>query len=307
MAGRFKSNCWKVAAFLVVLFAVLIFTNFRLVIAMEASEQDFIESTALALALGMGIGQINLISIWSALAPGQIVARIPWVVLLTVCFWASICVGMDEGYSAASRYELAIVLLATQLIAQLPLWLGSRVWAWRLVTRRQIQEGLHQTDNRFGLKGLMLGTCFLAITLAIVRGVMSEFDGGWSDVSFDPQILFLLTVAVCTNLSVVVPCIWLAFRPRRELPRVLARWCGLVVLVSVIEIAVLSASLGGPPNLVMTTYVCVLLNLTQCATVVVVLLALRRVGWRLVRMKKTDTSDNALPVPGSRRSVLTET
>lgn len=306
MTGRFKSTYWKVAGFFLVLLFVLIFVNFRLVIAMEAREQDFIESTALALALGVGIGQINLISIWSALAPGQIVARIPWAVLLTICLGASICLGMDEGYSAASRYELAIVLLVTQLIAQLPLWMGSRVWAWRLVTRRQIQEGILQAENCFGLKGLMLGTCFLAVTLAIVRGVISEFDGGFSDVSFDPEILVVLTVAVCTNLSVVVPCIWLAFRPRRKLPRVLSGWGGLVVFVSVIEIAVLSTSLGRPPNLVMTTYVCILLNLTQCATVLVVLLALRCVGWRLVRMKKAGMSNNALPVPGSRRSVLTD-
>ncbi|MGI9473069.1 MAG: hypothetical protein ACR2NZ_16125 [Rubripirellula sp.] len=247
--------------------------------------RSFLDGTAMGLSLGLCIGQINLISIWAALAPGQIVFRIPWVVFLTVWMWGTICWGISTNlYSDSAFYESGVILLAAQFLAQAPLWLGSRIWKWRLVTRHQIQQGVQQTDGQFDLRSLMVGTLFLAVAIAIVRSVLpGGADPGMIDL--DGELVLILAIAVLTNMIVVVPCVWIAFFPRARLRKTLAAWTLLIFVVSLIEDAVLIALLGMPPDFGLVIYVTTLINVVQCATVLFVLLTLRSIGVRLIRIR----------------------
>ena len=253
--------------------------------SLEAGEDDLVESAVMAITLGVCIGQINLISIWAALAPGHVVVRLPWALLLTVIMWAAVCIGLKfENANTDDYYQTGVILVCAQLAAQTPLWVGAKIWKWRLASREQRRIGVEASDAQFSIQHMMAGTLFLALTLALFRFVISGEPVDWGRVRFDVDILIVLFIAMTTNLLIVVPCIWLAFLPRSQLRRALSRWALLVVFVSIAEDVILSMLLRWPSNVFMVALVTTTINLAQCWAVVVVLLRLRCLGFRLVRL-----------------------
>ena len=47
----------------------------------------------LAAMLGLCIGQINLIGVWAAMAPGRVMLRLPWTIFLTTLMWYALILG----------------------------------------------------------------------------------------------------------------------------------------------------------------------------------------------------------------------
>jgi hypothetical protein len=255
---------------------------------LNTGEDEYAQLFVMSISLGLLIGQINLISIWAALAPGRLVVRLPWALLLTAVMWAMVCIEFNRrGVAAESHYQAGLILVCAQLAAQTPLWAGAKIWKWRLASRDSRRVGIDVSDAQFSIRHMMLGTLLLAITLSLFRLIISGRPADWLQVLIVPHTLVILVGAATTNLLIVVPCIWLAFLPRQRLPRMLAMWGLFVVLMSIVEIFVLTSILWSPQRPVLTYVVTIVINLTQCGLVVWVLMRLRRLGFRLVRLKNS--------------------
>ncbi len=284
--NRFARNRQRHLIQLAVAIIAFLAVDVMLPSTLKARPSDFFASVAMALAIGICIGQINLISIWAALAPGRILVRLPWSLLLTVILWAAVCLGLrwvtahTDGY-----YEAGLMIGGAQLAAQVPLWIGALNWKWRLSTRTQRRLGVDRSDTQFNIQHMMLGTLILAVTLAVLRMTLPG-EPDWSLVGFDARMIVILIAASCTNLLIVVPCVWLAFVPRARLRGTLRAWAVLVILVSFVEDTVVIALLGKgtSTSFAMILLVTLLINFAQCGVVVFVLLKLRSLGFRLVQL-----------------------
>jgi hypothetical protein len=270
---------------LAALIVVFLIADVILTSALDASASDFIESAVMSISLGLCIAHINLISIWAALAPGRLMVRLPWALLLTVIMWAAICLEFNRrNVPVDVHYKAGLILLCAQLAAQSPLWIGAKFWGWRLASRHQRKIGVEATDAQFNIQHMMLGTLILAIVLALFRLVIAGKPVDWSLVRLDPEILVILVGATTTNLLIVVPCIWLAFLPHARIRLALVRWSVVVMLISIFEDIVICTLVGAPLSGIAIFLVTATINLTQCAIVVLTLLKLRRSGFRLVRV-----------------------
>ena len=118
--------------------------------------------------VGICIGQVNLIAAWAVLAPGNLVVRLPWSLLLTLAMWYALVLGNRVSHLTAveDAILLVAVLLAGVTIAQVPLWIAKKVFGWRLI------RGAHETVQspqgpwQFNLQHLLLATFLLAVALA---------------------------------------------------------------------------------------------------------------------------------------------
>ena len=77
-----------VAAVLICAFFVVDFFTPRYFVARNTSEQ-----LLMALLVGLAIGQVSLIAVWTSLAPGNIVLRVSWSLLLTMVMGYGLILG----------------------------------------------------------------------------------------------------------------------------------------------------------------------------------------------------------------------
>jgi len=239
--------------------------------------------------LGICIGQINLIATWAALAPGNVVVRLPWALLLAVLMWYGLVLGgrwisEDSPYShfsLAGAVVLAIFLFVGVAAAQIPLWIAGRVFRWRLVSWAGAAREPSQDRLQFQLRHMMLGMLFVSLALAPGRMVLPP--GDLADLQLEYQMFVVLAALVACNLLIAVPCIWGAFARTTILIPLAFGWLIYCGVVTVLEFVVLVSIFGPVPRdeMPMLMY---LLNVTQCATVFGTLLLFRALGFRLVRV-----------------------
>ena len=202
--GKTTARKWIAAGIIVGVFLVADFV----MPMMEGSRPNW----ATCIMIGIYIGQINLIATWAALAPGNVVLRLPWAFLLSVLMWYSRVLGMRAA-SGYYRLESAVVLGAFLLLgtasAQLPLWIGGRLFRWRLVSWAGAVRQPSQNRLQFQLRHLMLGILFASIALAPGRVVLPP--GDLTNLRLPYEVFALYSVLVVANLLVAVPCIWGAF------------------------------------------------------------------------------------------------
>jgi hypothetical protein len=236
--------------------------------------------------VGVCIGQVNLIATWAALAPGNVVLRLPWALLLSVLMWYSLVLG---GRAAHTHYSLddALVLGLSLLIgvvsAQIPLWIAGRLFRWRLVSWAGAALEPSQGRLQFELWHLMLGMVFVSIGLAPGRVILPP--GDFRNVHLDYVLFVVLSAVVVCNLLVAVPCIWGAFARKTMLVPLAMGWLVYCAVVTAIEFGVLVAVLG-PPGVSVSDalFLFYLLNVSQCLTVFATLLVFRGRGFRLLRV-----------------------
>ena len=91
------------------------------------------------------------------------------------------------------------------------------------------------------------------------------------------------------SLVVKLPCIWIALAaPRDRILAMIAGWNIYAVLVTALEFGILMSVLGGPGSELGEIFAAVLLGHEVMGLVVtVVLLALRGLGYRLLRTSRT--------------------
>ncbi len=177
-----------IAAALICVFLVVDFFTPRCFLVRGTSEQ-----LLMALLLGLAIGQVNLIAVWTSLAPGNIVLRVSWSLLLTMAMWYSLILGsrLDLRWLAAlngpswrprmTREDaifLIAILLAGVAILQIPLWVAKKVFRWRLTRQPGDTEASRQEDRQFNLQHLLIAMFLLAVALSPLRHVLPAPDPG---------------------------------------------------------------------------------------------------------------------------------
>ena len=236
--------------------------------------------------IGICIGQINLIATWAALAPGNVVLRLPWAFLLSVLMWYSLVLGFraTSGYlSLEDAVVLAMFLLVGVVSAQIPLWIAGRLFRWRLVSWAGAALEPSQYRLQFQLRHLMLGMLFVSIALAPGRVVLPP-----GDLTVLRRLGYewfaLLALLVACNLLIAVPCIWGAFARVTIIIPLALGWLVYCAVTTAIEFNILVSILGPRNTPGEMPYLMYVLNASQCATVFGTLLVLRALGFRLLRV-----------------------
>lgn len=235
-----------------------------------------------AVFLGVCSGQLNLIAVWAALGPGNIVLRLPWSVLLTVFMWYALVLGLRRWgrVELDDAVLLGVVLFGAVVVLQIPLWIASRSSGWRLTAAHLQGIPAKPEQLQFELRHMLIGMAILSAALAPARAVLPPgslenlVKAGWSWVP--------VTVGLVVNLAVVVPCIWLAFLRPKIGGQVALGWLACVAMATGLEVLVFIGVWGTPVDAGFFLLYFVV-NVFQCATVIGVLLVLRLLGWRLER------------------------
>ena len=178
--------------------------------AIEKNVDSPIPITLLSgILVGQFIGQLNLISVWAAVSPGSLLTRLPWALLMTSLMWAAYVVRLPGISASDSAATVGMLLAIGCVVAQVPLWLASRIFRWRLLS--STNDDL-LAEHQFNLGQMFLGTVLLAASLAVGRIIVQSSaavpSAGWL---FDWQAYCFLVAFILANLFLVVPCIWAAF------------------------------------------------------------------------------------------------
>lgn len=264
-----------------VIFFVCLANNLVIGEAMDANDGP---GFLLGLAIGTCAAQLNLISIWAAISPGSPIVRLPISCLLLTFMWFSLVLGnrLAGGIDAQAVSQLGVVLLVCCAVAQIPLWIASRVFGWRF-TR---SLGNHDEHARFNLSEMFIATILIAGALALVR-VLLPTDA--SDFTFviEPQLITLLSVLTVVNLITVLPSIWATFVWNASLVTAIKVVIGLTV-ITLVEVGAVFAILGSGPEPGEVIPVFLAINLGQVGIVWGALWLLKWVGYDLVRVHEMD-------------------
>lgn len=247
------------------------------------------------ITLGICIGQINLIATWAALAPGNIMLRLPWSLLLAVLMWYSLVLGNrieHRSFDLDEAVTLGVTLLFAVVVAQIPLWIAGRVFRWRLVSWAADAKQSASTDLQFQLRHVLLGMVFLSLALAPARVVLPA--GDVERVHLEDELWLLLPAAAICNLLITVPCIWGAFLDVPRLVPLAFGWLAYCGVLSAMELGTLIFFLG-QPGVDDAFFLTFLLNISQCATVIGTLLIFRALGFRLLRERRSRSVPDAEP------------
>ena len=277
---------WAVAGAIILAFLVIdLFTPQQM---RRSRDSEFV----FALMLGICIAQVNLIAVWASLAPGNIILRIFWSLLLTMAMWYGLILGnrladpLYYGQSSMARPDailLIIILLAGVAVLQVPLWIAKKVFRWRLTRRQGDDEASLQEDRQFHLKHLLIAMFLVSAALSPLHQVLPS--GSSDTFRLEGTMFVLLGAVILCNLVITIPCIWWAFLSARRLTRMLLVWPIYCIMLTAVEFGCLCAMLGPPGQEILEpAIVFCILNLSQCATVLGVLLVFRAIGFRLVRM-----------------------
>lgn len=242
--------------------------------------------------VGLCIGQVNLIALWSSLAPGNIVVRVSWGCLLTMAMWYALVLGRPVSrslYGDLTREDaitLVIVLFVGVVALQIPLWVAKKLFRWRLIRSLDAAETWRNEDRQFHVRHMLIATFFVAAALSPMRQVLPVENRTY--LHHDSAMYVTVPVAILCNFLATIPCIWWAFASARSLARVILGWLVYTVVLTAIEFSVFYAAFGAPPDekrveAFATVYT---VNVSQCAAVIVTLLILRSIGFRLVRMPR---------------------
>lgn len=246
--------------------------------------QAMSEDVLLAVLLGICIGQLNLIATWAAFAPGNVVVRLPWSLLLTILTWYSLVLGNrfeSPSFRTGDATFLGLTLLCGVIVAQVPLWGAAHLFGWKLVN-----WGVNENNvgSQFNLRHILLGTVFVSIALALGRLVLPPGDK--LEMHFENNMPLIIVVVALINLVVTVPCIWGAFLQAWMIIPLAFGWVFYCAIFTGIEFCVIVLVAEGPPENYEPLFYIYLMNLTQCATVFGTLLVLRGLGFRLLRTKQ---------------------
>ncbi len=243
---------------------------------------------------GICIGQVNLIAAWAALAPGNVLFRLPWSMLLGVLMWYSLVLGFrlqglldrlgvvsfHSDLDMGETVLLGVVLVVGIIVAQIPLWLAGQVFRWKLVCS-EMPDNTHR--HQYNLRHLLLSMFLLSLVLGAARVILPT-EEQWR-LHVNHEFWAILGAVILCNLLITVPCIWGSFLPTAMMFPLAVAWTVYCAVLTVIEFGVLCLLLGPPSgNVVETLSVFLLLNLSQCGTVLGCFLLLRSVGFRFVRL-----------------------
>jgi hypothetical protein len=240
-----------------------------------------------AILSGVCIGEMSLIAVWAALAPGNIVVRIPWSLLLGTAMWFALELGnRTEGdFPREAAISMGVILLGGMMAMQIPLWIAKKKFRWRLIHRAGRCPS-PQEERQFQIKHMLLATFLLAVALSMAR--MALPPGHAAHLSRIWQICVPLGLAIVDSLLVTIPCLRGAFASSEVIIPLTFGGVAYCCVLAAIELGAISAAiyvfLGTPGFMGAEEFgVIFVLNLSQCATVFGTLLIYRAMGFRLLR------------------------
>jgi hypothetical protein len=242
-----------------------------------------------AVLMGLCVGQVNLIAVWASLAPGNIVLRVSWSLLLTMAMWYGLILGSRPllflsrtDMTRSEAIVLIVVLLGSVAILQVPLWIGKKVFRWRLTRQPGDTYASLQEDRQFHLQHLLIAMVLLAVALAPFRQMLPP--GGVDYPVMRREMWVLLAAMTLCNLVITLPCIWWAFASTARSIWLVVGWPVYCAVLTAIEFGCVWAVLGRPgPRWEEVAFDFYLINLSQCAAVLGTLWILRAIGFRMVR------------------------
>jgi hypothetical protein len=248
------------------------------------------------LAVGVCTAQVTLIASWAVLAPGNIVVRFPWTLLLGLMMWYLLALG---EYSTPAPWHrptpddvilLGIVLLLGVTILQVPLWIAKMAFRVRIVRAEQVHTPRAKERFQFDLRDLLIGTFVFAVALSPIRYMLPKesIRSLWPD----SEMIVLIPLATAAALIATLPCLWIGFR--RRVLALIAVWAGYELIIAGIEYLIVVTFLRAPRE--MKIYgVLAICNLTQAAVVFAVARIYYALGYRLQRVPQCATLTKVEP------------
>jgi hypothetical protein len=290
--GDLKRNAWKnwlVAAIMAPLIGAFSLAD---CLSTPLIETIVRPSMIEMIVYGIAIAQLNLIAIWTALAPGNIVQRWSWTLLLMVWSWYSYTIGLcwwDDwfGLSGPMRsLQYALVLGYTLVIgflaALLPLGIVGNVFGWRLVNSATAAS---PSRAQFNLRHLLWA--MVATALIVVPGRFIVPPEGRQTLEFDGELAIVLTVLAVTNLFIFFPALWLAFSKKRGAIINLLAGIGCCAIITFAEFWVIVLIWGPAPDPQIYFYFLFgIKNVTQFGIIYATLWLFRGIGFQLIRQPR---------------------
>jgi hypothetical protein len=244
-----------------------------------------------ALAFGGCIAQVTLIAAWAVFAPGNIVVRLPWSLLLGLMMWYVLSFAQQRA--ARMRFDprgilvLGIILLVGMTVLQVPLWTAKRALRYRMLKPGEVAAPIGREPIQFQLKHLLLGTFLLSIALSPIRLVLPRerveslmrYRELW-------EFSVITTAVIIVNLVATLPCLWGGLASKRRVVPLGLAWAFYGMIITGIEVAVLCAMLPHSPELLKIFFLVYLMNVTQGVVVFAVMRIYRTLGYSLQRMPR---------------------
>ena len=254
--------------------------------------------------LGLCAGQLTLIAIWAALAPGSVLLRLPWALSLGTLMWYGLILGnhLRAALSASvfgmrgrffepwllqrpEALTLGVMVLISVTLLQVPFWLMNLVFRWKLVWAED-PHGLER--HQFSLRHLIAGTILFAILLAIGREILPK--SGKLELISDAELWQLFSVVLAGATALVsLPAVTLIVAESRHRLTLGLGWIIYMLLLSLAEYSLLVFFGGSPPpsRRLEVQLTIVLLHFTHGGSVIISLLVLAFAGLRLARPRRT--------------------
>jgi hypothetical protein len=282
--ARSKALAWSVLGAMIVGFLVVDFFAGHL----WGSGPEFEWITAIL--VGFCMGQLSLIAVWTSLAPGNIVVRISWSLLLTTATWYGLVLGRMTDRSRwytlprEGAISLVVILLIAVAVLQIPLWIAKKLFRWRLTTSLDDNDAWLQEDRQFQVRHLLIAMFLVSVALSPLNQILPTETGNGRPLTRD-DFIGLPIVLLC-DLIVTLPFIWWAFVSAKRFSRLAFGWLAYCALLTAIEFACFYLAFGPPGEGESLKHAMLIYssNLAQCAAVLGTLLVIRALGFRLIRV-----------------------
>jgi hypothetical protein len=268
---------WSVSGALILVFLVVDFITPQL-LGPRASEWWL---PALG---GILVAEVNLIAIWAVLAPGNIVVRLPWAILLSTAMWYALVLGAREREHLflTAALGMGAVVFFTVAVAQVNLWIAKKAYGWRLIGGTDDAAQSPQGPWQFNLRHLMLATFLLAVALSPLHKVLPPGPIDRFDIDAEFSLGLAALFILLYSLFVTIPCIWNMMSSQPGVVLALG-WLSYAVGVTGLEIGLLVAigprgGTGGEECMLL-----LVMNVCQCLTIFATLRIYRALGFRFVR------------------------
>jgi hypothetical protein len=242
--------------------------------------------------IGVCIAQVTLVAAWAVFAPGNIVVRWPWALLLGLMSWYVLVFGQyesDRYYDPANTIMLGLTLLVGVTVLQVPLWITKRVFRVHLLAPGDDPELVGRRPLQFELKHLLIGTLIFAVALSPIRVLLPKQQTVGSFLP-DRELLVILVAVIVVDLVATLPCFWGGFASSPGVWRLAIGWAAYILVVTLMETAIFCNFLrGGRWSEVF--FVMFPVNVSQGAVVFAVMRIYRTLGFRLERIPR-----HALPL-----------
>jgi hypothetical protein len=243
----------------------------------------------LAMAYGICIAQVTLIAAWAVFAPGNIVVRLPWSLLLGLTMWYLLACGLRRY--AYGRYDgshdavvLGIVLLSSVTVLQIPLWIAKQAFRYRMLMPGEVPAPAGRGPVQFQLKHLLIGTFILSVALSPIRLVLPKESAG----SLMPQYEWLVGIlaGIVVNLLTTLPCLWGGFVSAGRVWWLGLAWAVYSFVIMTVGLAIADIFLGSNGAVYREFPLLQLLNFTQGLVVFAVMRIYRTLGFRVQRLPR---------------------